>query len=390
MLAKKKAARLFMYKEFLSDKEMQYLLALTKIVDGGNEQKKKREPIVKVRGGANDFAGAKEMANKTKRTVMYPTYDSYVYDLDDNLMRKTPTKEKESGEKSSPSPDNEGGAFEISFSDIIIAKIVHRISTWCHIPFRNLESFSIDAFDSETTYSSYYASSRNETFNDRLATVFIPLTQFDDDSDVTVDTNVADASSHYNVVVFPYMEPTQQQLRLSRATFADADAHTQPSAGGDASYGRSAGTHRQADVCNDREHKLTINASKGDALLVWSMTVGGDALKSSTYVHCRLPPPPMAADEGVENAMRISNGSDVGASRVAKKRYVVTVHYTVSGVRPPGEKGTIHRMIYREDHKCEDKSLACASWAKSGECEKNPGYMNTACSLSCNLCTDFS
>ena len=35
---------------------------------------------------------------------------------------------------------------------------------------------------------------------------------------------------------------------------------------------------------------------------------------------------------------------------------------------------------------CLDSDDNCASWAKSGECEKNPGYMKEECRLSCKLC----
>ena len=36
--------------------------------------------------------------------------------------------------------------------------------------------------------------------------------------------------------------------------------------------------------------------------------------------------------------------------------------------------------------KCEDKNEACCGWAKSGECMKNPGYMEENCALSCDVC----
>ena len=39
-----------------------------------------------------------------------------------------------------------------------------------------------------------------------------------------------------------------------------------------------------------------------------------------------------------------------------------------------------------EPAKCEDNHENCESWAKTGECEKNPSYMKPNCKLSCGLC----
>ena len=35
---------------------------------------------------------------------------------------------------------------------------------------------------------------------------------------------------------------------------------------------------------------------------------------------------------------------------------------------------------------CNDKSRHCNYWARNGECQKNPSYMNENCRKSCNLC----
>jgi hypothetical protein len=36
---------------------------------------------------------------------------------------------------------------------------------------------------------------------------------------------------------------------------------------------------------------------------------------------------------------------------------------------------------------CQDNNDDCNGWATEGECEANPGYMNTECPLSCKRCT---
>lgn len=35
---------------------------------------------------------------------------------------------------------------------------------------------------------------------------------------------------------------------------------------------------------------------------------------------------------------------------------------------------------------CQDESEACGSWADSGECDNNPGYMHKSCAASCDTC----
>ena len=35
---------------------------------------------------------------------------------------------------------------------------------------------------------------------------------------------------------------------------------------------------------------------------------------------------------------------------------------------------------------CADSSAKCADWAKSGECDSNPGFMHKTCAKSCGKC----
>lgn len=35
---------------------------------------------------------------------------------------------------------------------------------------------------------------------------------------------------------------------------------------------------------------------------------------------------------------------------------------------------------------CTDENAGCATWAKSGECDRNPGFMRSSCAKSCNAC----
>lgn len=38
------------------------------------------------------------------------------------------------------------------------------------------------------------------------------------------------------------------------------------------------------------------------------------------------------------------------------------------------------------EDECKDEHDTCASWASSGECDRNPGFMHTACPVSCKTC----
>lgn len=38
---------------------------------------------------------------------------------------------------------------------------------------------------------------------------------------------------------------------------------------------------------------------------------------------------------------------------------------------------------------CSDEEDGCLGWARTGECEKNPAFMNAACRRSCGTCAQF-
>ena len=46
----------------------------------------------------------------------------------------------------------------------------------------------------------------------------------------------------------------------------------------------------------------------------------------------------------------------------------------------------IQGMVDEYSKLCEDANPNCESWAGSGECEANPGYMLQSCKRSCNVC----
>lgn len=48
-----------------------------------------------------------------------------------------------------------------------------------------------------------------------------------------------------------------------------------------------------------------------------------------------------------------------------------------------GSRGTQAPL---DEAACIDESVTCTEWAKSGECERNAGYMKTACPVACGVC----
>lgn len=47
------------------------------------------------------------------------------------------------------------------------------------------------------------------------------------------------------------------------------------------------------------------------------------------------------------------------------------------------------RLLELEEH-CTDSDQRCAEWSKSGECERNPGFMETSCRNACGFCAKRS
>ena len=48
------------------------------------------------------------------------------------------------------------------------------------------------------------------------------------------------------------------------------------------------------------------------------------------------------------------------------------------------------RLATHSQNKCVDEHDGCASWARMGECAKNPGFMHTACTKACGSCSKHS
>ena len=104
-----------------------------------------------------------------------------------------------------------------------------------------------------------------------------------------------------------------------------------------------------------------IKARKGDALLFWSMKPGGELDPGSSHAGCPV---------------------------IKGEKWTATKWMHVNPLGAPGED--VHKIFYDggplPTPGCNDANEACAGWAQSGECDKNPGFMHKSCTMSCRLC----
>ncbi|KAI8476684.1 MAG: hypothetical protein J3K34DRAFT_400129 [Monoraphidium minutum] len=116
-----------------------------------------------------------------------------------------------------------------------------------------------------------------------------------------------------------------------------------------------------AEVQSDHEPGASACASKGlvnkiykgDMLVFYSLTPEGETDLTSLHASCPT---------------------------LKGEKWSATKWIHVSAFRQTAE-------LLRAKGGCEDVNEFCPAWAATGECERNAGYMRTACRLSCQLCT---
>ena len=105
----------------------------------------------------------------------------------------------------------------------------------------------------------------------------------------------------------------------------------------------------------------SVKARKGDALLFWGMKPGGELDPGSSHAGCPV---------------------------IKGEKWTATKWMHVNPLGAPGDD--VHKIFYDggplPTPACKDANDACAGWAQSGECAKNPGFMHTSCAMSCRLC----
>jgi prolyl 4-hydroxylase len=199
--------------------------------------------------------------------------------------------------------------------DGVIQRIENRIAAWSQIPVSHGESLQVLHYDPGQQYKPHFDYFFHDAGkkNNRIATVLLYLSDVEEGGEtVFPKTNV----------------PTSRDL----STFSECG-----------NSGRS------------------IKAKRGDALLFWSMTPGGELDSGSSHAGCPV---------------------------IKGEKWTATKWMHVN---PLGSlRDDVHKIFYEGGPEsavgCSDTNPQCHSWATGGECEKNPAYMRDACAMSCRVC----
>mmetsp|Transcript_7052 Transcript_7052/g.18410 ORF Transcript_7052/g.18410 Transcript_7052/m.18410 type:complete len:338 (+) Transcript_7052:380-1393(+) len=110
---------------------------------------------------------------------------------------------------------------------------------------------------------------------------------------------------------------------------------------------------------------LAVKPTKGNAVLFYSLLPNGHLDERSLHGGCK----PRGDDDVVKWGANqwIWNKPSLNRGRKFPRKVLLPA---ASAPRPG----------------CEDSTNDCVAWAASGECVKNPAYMESACALSCKRC----
>ena len=104
----------------------------------------------------------------------------------------------------------------------------------------------------------------------------------------------------------------------------------------------------------------SVKPAKGDAILFWSMKIGGELDGGSNHAGCPV---------------------------LHKEKWTATKWLHVS----PASVPEAHQRVFQEGREvgwadCRDSNDACHAWSLQNECVKNPSFMLKGCPLSCGKC----
>ena len=199
--------------------------------------------------------------------------------------------------------------------DDVIKRIENRIALWSQIPVSHGESLQVLHYDPGQEYKAHFDYFFHEAGkkNNRIATVLLYLSDVEEGGET----------------VFP---KTNLPLSRNQSMFSECG-----------NSGRS------------------IKANRGDALLFWSMTPGGELDSGSSHAGCPV---------------------------IKGEKWTATKWMHVNPLGSRDEE--VHKIFYEGGPEatvgCNDTNTRCHSWATSGECDKNPAYMRDSCSMSCRVC----
>mmetsp|Transcript_5861 Transcript_5861/g.24223 ORF Transcript_5861/g.24223 Transcript_5861/m.24223 type:complete len:240 (+) Transcript_5861:869-1588(+) len=104
----------------------------------------------------------------------------------------------------------------------------------------------------------------------------------------------------------------------------------------------------------------SVKPAKGDAILFWSMKIGGELDGGSNHAGCPV---------------------------LHTEKWTATKWLHVS----PASVPEAHQRVFQEGREvgwadCRDSNDACHAWSLQNECVKNPSFMLKGCPLSCGKC----
>mmetsp|Transcript_16238 Transcript_16238/g.26221 ORF Transcript_16238/g.26221 Transcript_16238/m.26221 type:complete len:228 (+) Transcript_16238:1171-1854(+) len=206
------------------------------------------------------------------------------------------------------------GCLRAGMNDLV-KRVEQRIASWSQIPVSHGEPMQVLRYEIGQEYQPHfdYFFHKGGSANNRIATVLMYLSDVEEGGET----------------VFPN---TQKPERRNETQFS------------------KCGNTGKA-----------VKPSKGDAILFWSMKVGGELDGGSSHAGCPV---------------------------VRGEKWTATKWMHVSSLRLPDAH---HKVFYEgrevSTESCNDTHATCHGWAEQHECTKNPGFMLEACPLSCKTCS---
>ena len=199
--------------------------------------------------------------------------------------------------------------------DNITQSVEARIAVWSQIPEEHGEAIQVLRYEIGQEYRAHfdYFFHKQGMANNRIATVLLYLSDVEEGGET----------------VFPNAAAPASQL-----------------AGGNWSKCAQQG--------------LAVKPVKGDALLFWSMKVGGELDGGSSHAGCPV---------------------------LKGEKWTATKWMHVG----PADAFSVNHVVFKEPRPvpvpgCDDNDERCFTWAEQGECKRNPGFMLQSCKASCQAC----
>jgi prolyl 4-hydroxylase len=247
------------------------------------------------------------------RNFMTDAEVEHMIEISKNGLSKSGVVDATTGGSTISDIRTSSGAFVGRGSTPIVTRIEERIALWSQIPTSHGEAIQVLRYEGGQEYRAHfdYFFHKQGMANNRVATVLLYLSDVEEGGET----------------VFPNAPALGDRAAL------------------------------QANWSACARQGLAVKPVKGNALLFWSMKVGGELDGGSSHAGCPV-------IKGTKwTATKWMHVGDSNAWNVDHKVY--------KEPRPSARPG------------CEDKDDRCWSWAEQGECKKNAGFMAETCKASC-------